>query len=157
VKHVPLSSVKHVALASEIGLMHCCVGIAAITVKKAPGASGAHTGSVGAAVGAVGLAVGAVGCTVGCEDGAVGVAVGAVGSCVGAAVGCTVGGRDPGQTEIESTEMSPRYEVPRVPTHLTKSVPGGSGNCTSVHADAEDECCCPMRVNVVLQTPTEQA
>ena len=82
--HVPLSVVKHVPSASDVGPTHVIVGIAFVTRNHAPAVSASpHGPTVGAAVGAVGddvvgATVGtAVGCNVGDDVGAVGVAVGA--------------------------------------------------------------------------------
>jgi hypothetical protein len=58
VKHVPLFSVKHVALVAEVGLAHACRGVAAATSKDAlTGRGEPHCARVGAGVGEVVVAV----------------------------------------------------------------------------------------------------
>ena len=68
--HVPLSVVKHVPSASEVGPEHVIVGTAFVTRNHAPTSSSPHEANVGAAVGAVGDEVGAVGARVGAKVGA---------------------------------------------------------------------------------------
>ena len=71
--HVPLSVVKHVPSASDVGPTHVIVGTAFVTRNHAPAASAPHDASVG---GSVGADVGVVGASV------VGAGVGAVVDCV---------------------------------------------------------------------------
>jgi hypothetical protein len=117
---------------------------------------------VGAAVGGVvvGAAVGdvVVGAVVGAAIGAVvGAAIGAAVGAVGDAVGADVGGRDvPGKIEIESIEMSPVNDVPRVAIHFTDVVPGASKRYARDQALVTAACCAPLCIHWVVHTvPTQ--